>query len=241
MGRAKQYDLRLIGHDTEGSADGHIVTLSDLIHIDNQSLTRRQRMQIAFQLCLSVLQLYQTPWVDDAWNWQESCSLRLIEEPRDNESDNGDEEEKREFPHIFITKKFYSQGQGAPPPAKKNTTLRILAGDPVLAKLGFALIVLAVNRTLAEVRRVDKGFGDINHGEAELDDLVTAKQLLKTGRIRDEAGRAYEQVVRACIEGQYVDFQDATKQFRKSDADNFFDDAEEAIMHPLFTCFQDFA
>ncbi|KAH8173480.1 hypothetical protein LIA77_07735 [Sarocladium implicatum] len=241
MGRAKQYDLRLIGHESEGSSDGHIVTLSDLIQIDNQNLTRRQRMQIAFQLCLSVLQLYTTPWVDEGWNWEESCALRLVEDAQDSDSDDVDEEEKRQFPHIFITQKFYSQAHRSQPPVRKNSTLRILAGDPVLAKLGFALIVLAENKTLAEVRKVYKKFGDIDHGEAELDDLVTAKQFLKSGRLRHEVGAAYEEVVRACIEGQYLDFQDATKHFRKRDADHFLDDAEEAIMHPLFSYCQAFA
>lgn len=242
MGRAKQYDLRLIGHDPDGSTDGHIVTLSDLIRIDNQGLTRRQRMQIAFQLCLSVLQLYTTPWVDEGWSWEESCALRLIEEQPGNDSDDPDEEEKREFPHLFIRQKFYSQGQVTPSPKEANSVFGIVVGDPVLAKLGFALIVLAVNKTLAEVRR-ERVFCDIIHDDADLMDLATAKKLLETSRIRNEAGVGYEDVVRACIEGQYVDLQDATtRRFRKKrDVEGFYDDAEEAIMNPLFTYCQIFA
>lgn len=240
MGRAKQYDLRLIGHDPDGSTDGHIVTLSDLIRIDNQGLTRRHRMQIAFQLCLSVLNLSKTPWVDDGWSWEESCALRMIEEQPANDSDDPDEEEKREFPHLFITQKFYSQSQATLSRKKvSNSAFRILAGDPVLARLGFALIVLAVNKTLAEVRQ-ERGFPEINHGDTDFKDLLTAKKLLGTSRIRDEAGGAYEDVVRACIEGEFMDLEDATKKFRKSD-DGFYDDAEEAIMSPMFTYCQDFA
>lgn len=242
MGRAKQYDLQLIGHDPDGHTESQIVTLSDLISIDSQGLTRRQRMQIAFQLCLSVLQLYRTPWVDDAWSWEESCALRLVEEQPANDSDDPDEEEKHEFPHLFITQKFYSNSQDSNCSKPCTSALSFVANDPILAKLGFALIVLAVNKTLADVRR-EKGFTDLNKYEHEdWNDYRTAKKLLGTSRIRDEAGVAYEDVVRACIEGQYVDVRDATtRRFRCGDAEGFYDDAEEAIMHPLFTYCQIFA
>lgn len=244
MGRAKQYDLKLVGHKSDGGKDGHIVTLADLINIDTQGLTRRQRMQIAFQLCVSVLQLHRTHWVNDGWSWEDSCALRLVEEQLSADSDDPDEDDEQEFPHLFITQRFYSHGQvHEVRPSKPCTTpLGILTMDPVLAKLGFALIVLAVNKTLAEIRR-EKGFADFPMNTHEdLNDYLTAKKLLSTSRIRDEAGVAYEDVVRACIEGQYLDLDDATtRRFRNRDADDFYDDAEEAIMHPLFTYCQMFA
>ncbi|KAL2208529.1 hypothetical protein CC79DRAFT_577629 [Sarocladium strictum] len=245
MGQAKQYDVQVIDHDPDGSADSRIMTLSDLIRVDRQGLTRRQRMQIAFQLCLSVLQLYRTHWIGDGWSWEESCALRLIEEQPSDDNADVDEYEKREFPHLFITQKFYSHNQQPESPTTKvshtASPLSILANNPKLAKLGFALIVLAVNKTLAEIRQ-EKAFADvILHGHEDLDNFITARKLLKTSRIREEAGVAYEEVVKACIEGRYMNLQDATKEFGKTDVDEFYDDAEEAIMHPLFTYCQVFA
>src|SRR6516162_9853495 len=107
-------------------------------------------MQIAFQLCLCVLQLCITPWIDESWTWEECCVLRMADERHD-----GEEDEQHEFPHLFVTQKFYSGQSSGPAKNRKrysDTPLSILAGDPILTKLGFALIVLAVGKTLQEIR-----------------------------------------------------------------------------------------
>jgi hypothetical protein len=237
MGDAnKKYRLSIMRRNEAEAGNGDIVRLAELIHSGDPTFGTRQRMQIAFQLCLCVLQLCITPWIDESWTWEECYVLRMAEERLDEEGN----EEGNEFPRLFVTQKFYSGQATGPANDRKrhpDTPLSILAGDPILNKLGFALIVLAFGKTLQEIReeRPSRLGTDLeNISPVELLDLVTARKLLKSGRIRDEAGVEYANVVKACIERQYVDLQDAIKNFRKSDDGSFFDCAEKAIMVPLY-------
>ena len=214
-----------------------IVQLAEIIQQNNPTLSTKRRMQMAFQLCSMVLQLCNTPWVDDSWTWEESCAIRVVEQEERDDEDIGLE---KEFCHLYVTQKFYS-AQLVPENGRKRsrpeTALSLIAGEPVLVKLGFALIVLAFGKTLQEIR--DENPPDWLGSDSRVHnvnflDLMTARKLVKSGYVRDEFGREYAEVVKACIDHQYHDHQSAGfKCFSLKDK-TFLDAAEEAIVKPLY-------
>ena len=117
----------------------------------------------------------------------------------------------------------------------------MLAEQPVLTKLGFALIELALGQTLEDMKEDTRSYWGL--GDRRIDDdsmnFSTAKRLLKSGKIREEATRDYEDVVRACISYQYPDKEGNNRSLLLKD-DSFSDNARDAILSPLFHVWKQF-
>lgn len=104
--------------------------------------------------------------------------------------------------------------------------------EPILTKLGFALIELAFCRKLSEIgnNKLRQGVDD---KDSDLLNLQTATEILDSGRLAREESPVYEDVVRACIKHQYPgDSSSGPKGLDSKDA-SFFDRAEESIIGPL--------
>ncbi|KAF4912267.1 hypothetical protein CGCF415_v003763 [Colletotrichum fructicola] len=117
-----------------------------------------------------------------------------------------------------------------------STMWSIPSQEPVLAKLGICLIELAFGKPLSELRREDSGRDSLkDHDELDADslDLITAKKLFMSQRIRYEFGEPFEDAVRACVH----------QQFRAEKSDNivkldrehpsFLQNAVTSIISPL--------
>ena len=117
----------------------------------------------------------------------------------------------------------------------------IIADQPVLTKLGFALIELALGQTLEDMKEDTRSYWGL--GDRRIDDdsmnFSTAKRLLKSGKIREEATRDYEDAVKACISHQYPDKEGNNRSLLLKD-DSFSDNARDAILSPLFHVWKQF-
>jgi hypothetical protein len=145
-------------------------------------------MDLALNLSLAILQLYTTPWIDMWWTWKDFCVLK------------GDKSQ------IFVTKKFYSVHNPLSIKARPNHSASTsefwdMYGEPVLTRLGFALVELAVGQRLSELRRKDQ----LDGNDEDMLDLMTAKRLVKEGKVFAEAGHRYNEAVNVCLTHQAFD------------------------------------
>lgn len=234
MGKsARKYKL-CINARTETSTDD-FVRITDLLHTGKPTLSKKQRMYLAFRISLAVLQLYVTPWINDSWTLQDMCVPKVFRAMHD---DLDYDEEKVEYCNLFITQKFYS-AQLAMARNQQRGCIEaiwvISAHEPTLTKLGCTLIELAFGRTLAEIRRERPNlFVKIDEeSDRDLQNVYTARIILASGWISDEVSRRYEGVVKACLNHQYLDRSLRNKGLCSTD-ETFFDDVEEAIVTPLY-------
>jgi len=229
VGNNKTYRLRVKKMDDTGL--GNFRYFADLMQPGNRMSTR-DRMELAFRLSSAILQLCKTPWIDDSWAWNDVC----VSQVEENEG-------LIKFSIIFIPQEFYSvhhSADNASAVNDNNNMWSILQEEPVLTKLGFALIELALCQTLEEMKEETisyLGLGD--HCDNDTVNLLTARRLLKSGKIRHEAMKAYEDAVRACITQQYL-HQDGTHKALLLTDDSFLDNVREAIISPLFHVWKKF-
>lgn len=240
----KKYSLN-VDKAKSVESESTILRPVDLIKSGGPALSTRKRLQIAFQICHAVLQLCTTPWIDDSWSWGQRCVIRKMEAqtgkgsgPReDDDFEIGDESY-----HLFVTQQFYSSkhAQAQAETLKQSTLLGLVATEPfgqVLVKLGCALIELGFGKTLKDIRD-DKPPLWLGGLEKTLDsaslDFVTASKLLESGEVKAEVGLDYANVVKVCISRHYHDVQESGIKEFSGRGDQFFECAEEAIMHPLF-------
>lgn len=229
VGNNKTYRLRVKKLDDNGP--GNFRCFAELMQPGNR-LSTRDRMELAFRLSFAILQLCKTPWINDSWAWNDVC----VSQVEENEG-------LIKFSIIFIPQEFYSVNRSADNPSKmnnNNTVWSILQDQPVLTKLGFALIELALGQTLEDLKKETKSCLE---DDSQLDDntlnFITAKRLLKTGKIRQEAMKDYEDVVKACIAQQYRDKDGINKALLLTD-ESFLRDVKEAIISPLFHVWKKF-
>lgn len=129
------------------SLDGYVseplMSLDDYLSppADKAKVSRRERMNLALSLSLAILQFYKTPWIDMWWTWKNFCVLK------------GDKSQ------IFVTKRFYSSHSSLSLKTKtvahspSTSAFWELVGEPVLTRLGFALVELALEKRLSELRK----------------------------------------------------------------------------------------
>jgi hypothetical protein len=143
-------------------------------------------MDLALSLSLAILQFYTTPWIDMWWTWKDFCVLK------------GDKSQ------IFVTKKFYSVhreqniNKTHVNHSESTSTFWKLYGEPVLTRLGFALVELALGQRLSELRDKDQ----LSDGNKDMVDLMTAQRLVEENKVFQEAGHCYNEAVKACLTHQ---------------------------------------
>lgn len=201
-----------------------IVGLDDLFTGDQCRLARRHRISLALRLAWAVIQLHQTPWIRPKWSWNDFSAISNRQQGHVDDS-------------LFITKHFASSRNPNPPRAINGETdsplLRIALGEPVLARLGYALIELASGKRLASLREATAPASD----DKDLQDLLTARHLLDTGAVIDEECQAYSDVVHVCL---YQQIQReggmGLKKLKPQDA-SFERDLTQAVVQPLYNLY----
>ncbi|EXJ74855.1 uncharacterized protein A1O5_01551 [Cladophialophora psammophila CBS 110553] len=198
-----------------------ILSLEDLFSGDHIKLARRHRIHLALQLAWGVTQLLQTPWIDANWTWSDFSAITNRQQGLIDDS-------------LFITKQFQSLGGSdilsAPGGRMAPQSLRILLPEPVLARLGYALIELASGKRLAGLQEPSGPTSP----DRDVQDFLTARHLLDTGFVVDQECQAYSNVVHACLyqevkrEGGY-----GAKKLKSQDP-SFERDMTRAIVQPLY-------
>lgn len=191
---------------------------------------RRVRAELAMDLASTILQFYPTAWIEKTWTWRNFSVVQ------DESSHN-----------LAITQRFWSLDMRrhslAPPPSRFWRTFADL--DPMLVRLGFALIELALGRRLSDYRvgseGADKGAdkdgdkdgdgGETGRQDMDMADYRTAMDILQRNEIRDEIGNAYHCVVDACLRCRVLS--DNGPMVLRSGSGKFESDLEQFVVEPL--------
>lgn len=207
----------------------NIVSMEEwLTTCGTESKRRRVRAELAMNLAATILQFYPTAWIEKTWTW------RNFSVARDESSHN-----------LMITQRFWSLDlprrqslKEAPTPAPSRFWSTFQDLDPMLVRLGFALIELALGKRLADIR-FDKDTPDDSDGgggggassDADLVDYYTAVDILNSNEIEDEIGVAYQRVVEACLRCRVIS--DVGMKLLKSNSSKFEADLEQFVVEPL--------
>lgn len=192
------------------SVSQNIICLDNLLQGQQCLLSRRERITLALRLSYAILQFYSTPWIESCWTWRDFC----IDQQNDLE--------------LFVTRKFYSSRTNANY-SKPNSEFWDICGEPILTRLGYALIELALGKRLGQLRSE----GQYNSKDPDMLDYLTAKSLVESGRIMQEESRRYESVVKACLYHQFLTTSDL--KVIDSRQSSFQEDVERCIIAPLHT------
>lgn len=136
---------------------------------------------------------------------------------------------------LCITRRFYSkhaleQNSASSSPSKFWKIIR--DKDPLLVRLGFALIELALGRRLADLATTGVEVKEPKEEwMSDLQDWNTANDLVENNIIRDEVSHAYQSIVSACLEGKVMD--DTGMKPFKSGTTTFENDVERFVVGPL--------
>ena len=200
----KQYELHAPICNQSAAIAHNMVCLDDLLTDQRFLLSRKERMSLALRLSFAILQFYSTPWIEACWTWRDFC----VNQHNDSQ--------------LFISRKFYSTRSRALIMDSSRSSLTPgfwdIVGEPILTRLGFALIELALGKRLAELRPEHRD----NIMDPDALDFRTARKLVDGGDIMREEGQRYEEVVKACLNHQIV-----------SSQPTFQEDVERCIIAPL--------
>ena len=208
----KQYELQIPVSMQDDAASTNIVCLNELLTDQCFPLSRQERMNLALRLSYAILEFHSTPWIEACWTWQDFCI------------------DKQNQAQLFVTQKFYSSRSQQSSSCSKHSlssAIWTIHGEPILTRLGFALIELAMGKRLAELRRREYA----SNMDPDTVDFLTAKDLIDSGRIRQEEGRYYESVVKTCLNHQFLRKTELVGL--DSSRPTFQDNVEEHVIAPL--------
>jgi hypothetical protein len=203
-----------------------VVSMDDCLHWSE--MARRKRLDLALHLTSAIVQFYPTRWIDLTWTWQNFSMLR-------DESTHD----------LLITRRFWSLEQGQ----RRESVLKVPSKfwksirnkDPLLVRLGFALIELAYGKRLSEIRAMprfrnaplaEEGLDNSeNEWQKDMDDWNTANDLVEQNDIQDEVSLEYQKLVATCLQCEVL--QDAGMKSLSSSSDTFEEDLSRYVVEPL--------
>jgi len=136
-------------------------------------------MILVFRLSTAVLQLCLTQWIDESWSWKSFFV------PTEDYNDDW-------IPRLLVQTVFYSTHNlpvGEPSGRNDIGTVRWY-GEPILARLVFSLVELAMGCTLQEIKTKE-----VKHLDKDGLDLLTAFKVPESGLIARAESQSYEDVV----------------------------------------------
>ena len=159
------------------------MSLEDLLkatdHSDAESLSRRDRLEIAVILASSVLQLDGTSWLKNGWSSSDICFHHK-------------DGKRSQYSQPYLSWQRCCSAKSACPIPSLGAVGNHMIRNEILLALGLTLVELCFGRTLTDMRKP----GDINAGETT-SRLATAAR--RHGRVYDEMGIAYGDAVRRCL------------------------------------------
>jgi hypothetical protein len=184
---------------------------------------KRRRVEIAQSLAFAVTQFSYTRWIDSSWTWR-NFSVR--------------EDDLTGLQQLFVTRRIVPDRAARNPllVVAKAKLWKFLTAEPILVRLGFALIELALAKRLSTLRA--EGFGgevpqDLQEGEASEDekDYLTARAVMDSKLLENECSRGYQGVVEACLMGEVA--VESRYLSLTSRAASFQDDVDTHVVQPL--------
>ena len=150
--------------------------------LEESGFARRDRLQLAVTLTSSILQLHETPWLDQNWN---NDSIFFIKRS-----------DKTMYDHPFVSRHFNLSNQPSTKPIPMSMS-RIIRNQ-TLYSLGTSLIELWYGKPLSELHKPDDGPQSTSDPRIDLmTEWNTANRLVD--ELYNEAGGKYSDAVRRCI------------------------------------------
>jgi hypothetical protein len=179
----------------------------------NRPFTRSDRLHLAVTLASSVLQLHQTPWLDESWSKKDIFFIR-----------RGDQVF---YEHPFVCRRF-SANSDAIVDRDTRTSFLFIRNGTVFA-LGIVLIELWYGKPLDELRVPADCRNDPTL--AVNSDYVTADRLANI--LDEEAGCAYASAVRRCVRCDFGTRETTLEDigFRKAVFDGVVTSLEKTLVH----------
>ncbi|OHE93062.1 hypothetical protein CORC01_11619 [Colletotrichum orchidophilum] len=218
-------DKHFAARHMESAITGKHVTPLDekLPEFEEWLLSRQKRVDIAQRLALAIVQFWSTPWIDKWWTWSD-FSVK-DDDPREVQ--------------LFVTRTIFAPNSEGKVTGKPAGIWRYLR-EPLLIRLGFALIELALGMRLSRLRDVRK------YGNANVEDLAedsqdardydTAMTILERKILQEEISVAYQAVVEACLKCEVVRETGAISL--TTAANSFSEDVDREILQPLSEYFE---
>lgn len=150
--------------------------------LDDSKFAQQDRLKLAITLASSVLQLHETPWLEEQWGRETIFFVNRTGKPQ--------------YDQPFVSQRF----RGAVQPAASVVPHRMgrIIRNQTLYALGVALIELYYRKPIAELRQdVDGPQKTGNASEDLLTEFNTADRLAED--LLSEAGLRYSDAVRRCI------------------------------------------
>lgn len=218
----KTYMVRAPRANADSLNTSTVMSMDDCLgSCDDYGITRPARLGLALDLAMAIVQFHQTSWIERAWTWRNFSMI------------------KGETYDLVITRRFWSSVSStrsiAPAPSKFWSYL--CDKDPMLVRLGFALIELAMGKTLSDLRLSLDGQKDTvaeNEAMKDMEDYHTALYLIRKNIIKNKVGGMYQQAVLACLECKVL--VDGGMKPLMSGSNGFEDDFENFIVEPLRQC-----
>ncbi|KAF2492766.1 hypothetical protein BU16DRAFT_592578 [Lophium mytilinum] len=156
-----------------------VVSLASML----RRITRSDRLNIAFIVASSVLQLYRTPWLDETWGKED---IWFMQRPGGQVD-----------PAPFVSRQF-STPQGTRDDALRctNVARNKLVRNPWLFALGVLLIELCYGMSIEDLGTSEDGGSE---GGVASSEFFTALRIAQDDGIYTEAGERYGDAVRRCI------------------------------------------
>jgi hypothetical protein len=189
-------------------------------------LSRKQRLSLAVSLTSAVLQLYDTPWLDEFWTVDD---IRFFFKGID-----GNQNPSISNPYVsrsFSTRS--SLGQQLPRSRATDTLLSPFVINKTLFALGIVLIELCLNQPFDSLRTSQPEV--LNQASNILDDYQIA--LGAISKVYQEGGDQYGYVVQRCLKCEFQG-QDSMK---KLSVPRFKGFVYEYILRPLKTDYEQFS
>jgi hypothetical protein len=189
-------------------------------------LSRKQRLGIAVTLASAVLQLYQSPWLDESWGKNDIYFF----------FDGLDENKCPRIGNPYVSRPFGPTG--AKQIAKKSMEtaadnfLSHVIINKTLFALGIILIELCLNRPLEDLR-TDM---EPRHGTQPtiIDEYQTATSAIDD--VYRQGGENYGYVVQRCLKCEFR----VPESKKKLDLDTFRRHVYEGVLAPLQKDYQNF-
>jgi hypothetical protein len=176
---AKQKYGILIYPSKEPPVDVDAWTISSLRSVlYDPAFARRARLQLAVTLASSVLQLHETPWLDNSWGKDDILFIKRAGTTA--------------YEHPFVSQRFENANQSSPDTCKISSSMSRIIRNQALYALGISLIELWYGKPLSALQKTED--------QAETDAMTewnAADRLVE--ELYNEAGSRYSDAVRRCI------------------------------------------
>lgn len=224
LGQGERFFTARSTEETQAGVPTSISCLEDrLPPLDDWSLSKQKRIDIAQKLALAIVQFWSTAWIGKWWTWRD-FSLK--------------DDEQREM-QLFVTRTIFSRPSDAKQAGAPAKFWRLLR-EPLLIRLGFALIELGLGKRLSRLRAEGNG-GDMapevfGGSCQDVVDYDTAMTILERNILREEIGVAYQGVVAACLRCEII--QETGAISLTTAASSFQSDVESFVVQPLYEYFE---